>query len=137
MLPFEFTIKGPPLSHQTSDKAKLRVWRESVTRAARNKWPVGERPASLKVQFHLIYFHEGDQIRLDGDNLVKPIQDALNGLVYLDDRQITKSVIEKWPIDGPFKVRRMSSEIANGLVDGEEFLYVRVEEAPAHGEFGR
>jgi len=41
------------------------------------------------VRLTICYYHDRVAIRLDNDNLVKPIQDALNGLVYEDDRLIT------------------------------------------------
>ena len=37
--------------------------------------------------------------------MVKPIQDALIGLVYEDDRLITDTVVRKTSIDAPIRVR--------------------------------
>src|SRR5436305_1684275 len=34
MLPFEFTVTGPPVSHQSHNKAKLAAWRKRVRAAA-------------------------------------------------------------------------------------------------------
>ena len=65
---------------------------------------------------------------IDGDNLLKPIQDALIGLVYEDDRQIIDAVTQKRPIDDPFFVRYISMVLAEGFAKGDEFVYVRVEQ---------
>jgi hypothetical protein len=71
---------------------------------------------------------------MDNDNMVKPIQDALNGLVYVDDRQITDTQLRKTDINGSFRVRGMSPVLAEGFVKGVEFLYIRIEAAPDHEE---
>jgi hypothetical protein len=80
----------------------------------------------------VVYYHDGIAIRLDNDNMVKPIQDALNGLIYVDDRQITDTVARKTSLDGSFKVRGMSSVLAVAFVGGVEFLHVVIEAAPPH-----
>ena len=35
MILHEFTVLGPPLSHQTRDRGRLQGWRETVAAAAR------------------------------------------------------------------------------------------------------
>lgn len=42
----------------------------------------------------IIWFH-GERVQGDTDNIIKPILDALNGVVYADDRQIVKCVSER------------------------------------------
>jgi KaiC/GvpD/RAD55 family RecA-like ATPase len=78
----------------------------------------------------LINFHEGDKPSLDDDNMVKPIRDALNKLVYEDDRQIRYSVTINVSIDAPVMIRRASRMLLNAYSKGDEFLYVRIEDAP-------
>lgn len=64
----------------------------------------------------------------------KPIQDALIGLVYVDDRLITDTQIRKTDLNGSFKVRGMSRILAEGFCSGNEFLHIKVEDAPNHQE---
>jgi Holliday junction resolvase RusA-like endonuclease len=131
MLPFEFTVPGPPVSHQSRNKAKLEVWRRFVRAAAASRW--GTRsplPGPLKVT--VSYYHEGLAVRIDNDNLVKPIQDALIGLVYEDDRLVTDTVIRKTSIDGLFRVRGYSLLLLEALAKGDEFLHIVIDEAPSH-----
>jgi hypothetical protein len=71
---------------------------------------------------------------MDNDNLVKPIQDALNDILYVDDTLITDTVVRKTALDGSFKVRRMSRVLADAFVEGEEFLHIRIDVAPPHEE---
>jgi hypothetical protein len=67
---------------------------------------------------------------MDDDNMVKPIRDALNHLVYEADRQIRYSELIQINIEDPVKVRYASRILMNAYANGEEFLYVRIEAAP-------
>jgi hypothetical protein len=71
---------------------------------------------------------------MDNDNMVKPIQDALIGLVYVDDNQITDTRVRKTDLNGAFRVRGMSAVLAEGFCKGTEFLHIKIEEAPDHAE---
>jgi Holliday junction resolvase RusA-like endonuclease len=128
MLPFEFIIPGPPRSQQTRHRVQLRTWKDAVREAASRRWPVGAVPVSSEIRIVVQYFHEKPRTLIDGDNLLKPIQDALIGLVYDDDRQIIDAVTQKRPIDDPFFVRYISMVLAEGFAQGDEFVYVRVEQ---------
>lgn len=132
MLPFEFTVNGPPVSHQTRHASRLYAWKQTVRAAAARSWPAETPPLTARLKFTLTYYHDGVSIRLDNDNLVKPIQDALNGLVYEDDRQITDTIVRKTDLNGSFRVRGMSFVLAEGFCRGNELLYVRIELAPGH-----
>jgi hypothetical protein len=129
MLYLEFVLPGPPVSYQTSDKANLKAWQATVKAEAARTW-IGP-PLHGKLKFMLINFHEGDKPPMDDDNMVKPIRDALNNLVYLDDRQIRYSETIHVPIDDPIKVRGASAVLLAAFSKDIQFLYVRVEDAPA------
>lgn len=124
----EFVLPGPPVSYQTSDKANLKNWKARVLEAAMKSWSAP--PLSGKLKFLLINFHEGDKPPLDDDNMVKPIRDALNTFVYEDDRQIRYSETIQISIDEPVKLRRASVLLLTAYSKGDEFLYVRIEDAP-------
>ena len=61
--------------------------------------------------------------------MLKPIQDAMNGRSYVDDRLVVGARASKTPVDGPYRVRRMSHVIADAFVRGDEFIYVRIDDA--------
>jgi len=63
--------------------------------------------------------------------MVKPVRDALNAFVYIDDRQIRYSETFQIPIDDPIKIRGASAILLAAYSQGKEFLYVRIEDAPA------
>jgi len=132
MLPFEFTVDGPPISHQTRNAVRLRTWQQAVRTAAAQRWPSGTPPLTEQLHFKVTYYHDGVAVRIDNDNLVKPIQDALNGLIYVDDRQITDTSVRKTDLNGSFRVRGMSPVLAEGFCRGNEFLFIRIELAPDH-----
>jgi Holliday junction resolvase RusA-like endonuclease len=132
MLPFEFTVDGPPVSHQTRNAVRLRAWQQIVRAAAARRWPSEAPPVTDRLRLTLTYYHDGVSVRIDNDNLVKPIQDALNGLVYVDDHQITDTLVRKTDLNGSFRVRGMSPVLAEGFCRGNEFLYIRVELEPDH-----
>jgi crossover junction endodeoxyribonuclease RusA len=128
MLHVEFTVKGPPVSQQTRDRANLQAWKKAVRDEAARRW--ANPPLTCQLKFTVINFHEGDQAPLDDDNMVKPIRDALNSFVYKDDKQIAHSETIQVGIEAPVKIRRGSRVLLEAYTMGDEFVYVRVEDAP-------
>ena len=132
MLPFEFIVIGVPVSHQTKNRTRLQAWRTQVRNAAQALWPPEAPPVTVHVRMRIVYYYDGAP--LDIDNMLKPIQDALNGLVYEDDRQVSDLVVGKRSLNGSYRVRGMSLALARGFVNGTDFIHVLVEEAPDHQE---
>lgn len=75
----------------------------------------------------IVYFYEG--AGADVDNIIKPIQDALKGLAYEDDEQVTDLVSRKRSLDADLRVSDPSEVLAEGFDQRREFLYVLVREA--------
>ena len=125
---FEFIIDGPPVSQQARRRERRKEWVERVKEAIRQYWPAGERPVLEQVILTITSFHEGNS--LDVDNIPKPILDALKGLVYIDDDQVTDLVCRKRNLNDDLRVVNSSSVLAEGFDRGNEFLYVVVEDAP-------
>ena len=71
-----------------------------------------------------------DEAAADLENLAKPVLDALKGLAYLDDGQVTDMVIRKRKLAGIRRVEGSSPVLAAGLDRGRGFLYVVVADAP-------
>ena len=63
-------------------------------------------------------------------SLSQPISDALEGLVYLDDDQVSDIVCRKRNLNHHRRVENPSSGLADGFSQGNEFLHIVVEEAP-------
>lgn len=95
---------------------------------AQRYWPPDQQPALGPVMLQITYFY--DSVAVDVDNIVKPIQDAIIGLAYIDDTQVTDVLVRKRDLSGNFKVQNMSSVLAEGFSRGNEFLYVVIIDAP-------
>ena len=71
---------------------------------------------------------------MDTDNMIKPIQDAIKGLIYSDDCLVTDSRAAKRNLGGSYQVKGMSPVIAQGFCYGSEFIHVKILEAPSQEE---
>jgi len=131
--PFDFFVVGPPLSQQTRNPGKLREWKAYVRAEAAKLWQ-GQAPVEIALKITVVYYHERQSVLIDHDNMLKPIQDALSGLIYQNDRQITDAQTRKTNIDGRFRLRRLPPVYARAFGGGREFVYIRIEEAPGHEE---
>jgi crossover junction endodeoxyribonuclease RusA len=70
------------------------------------------------------------------DNLIKPIQDALEGIAYVNDSAV-KDVTGNWrDIDGRFRLRYLSQPLADAFSDGREFLHIRLWRALREEDLG-
>ena len=82
------------------------------------------------MQFTIIYFYY--QVSLDVDNVPKPIFDALKGLIYIDDEQVTDIICRKRSLQ--IELRVENPAVVAALADGNEFLYILAETAPDQRE---
>jgi crossover junction endodeoxyribonuclease RusA len=131
----EFTVDGPPVSYQTRDRANLQLWKQAVRYEAAKNW--NRLALTDRLKFTVINFYEGEKPPLDDDNMVKPIRDALSGLVYRDDSQISYSETIQISIDAPVKIRRASQVLLDAYTKGAAFLYIRLENAPDYIQLPR
>ena len=128
----ELIIKGTPVSAQTRSRPNLQAWKQNVSQQARNQLPANFTIKTDELKVTYVYYHMGTS--LDVDNFVKPIQDAMNGVVYHDDSQITDIQSLLRDVTKSFKVQGMSIKLAEGFSFGNDFIYIRVEDAPDHEE---
>ncbi len=130
MLPFDFVIIGQPVPHRAKDKKALKAWREKVTATAQYCW--GDRPPLAdKLHVKITHFYDapagGMGHDLDSERIIKPVLDALNGVIYQDDYQIAELDNRRRNLNGSFRVKGMSLALAEGFCKGEEFLHVKVD----------
>ena len=128
MTKFEFIVDGPPVSQQTRRRERLKEWKTTVRQEAEKYWSSEQKTAMGDVMLQITYFY--DAVTMDVDNIVKPIQDAIIGLAYVDDDQVTDILVRKRNLSGNFKVENMTSTLAEGFARGSEFLYIVVTDAP-------
>ena len=77
----------------------------------------------------ITYFFKGEA--LDVDNMPKPILDALKGMVYADDDQVTDLVCRKRDRDRDIHFESPSSILLDSLGRSEQFLHITVVNAPS------
>lgn len=70
----------------------------------------------------------------DRDNMVKPIADALQGIIYADDKQIVSLKADWKDLNGSYRVRYMSRQVAAAFVAGDAFVRVRIWTDDSAGE---
>lgn len=124
---FEFVIDGPPVSQQARRRENLRAWRAKVRSEAAKNWPSEQPPTSDLVMLRIIYFY--NDMKVDVDNIVKPIQDALKELVYVDDDQIIDILASKRKRFRNLRIDNRSMVLSEGFARGNDFLYVSVSSA--------
>jgi crossover junction endodeoxyribonuclease RusA len=123
----EFVIVGVPVSNQSTGTAALMAWRAAVAAEARKNWSIA--PLMGKLKAVVINFHTGDKPSLDLDNMSKPILDEMQRIIYRDDRQIRQAELTHVRIDAPFVFVGASKLIVSSVQAGNEFVYVRIEDA--------
>lgn len=120
---FEVCVHGRTLSAQTGNRSRLAAWKRQVTDAAAAVW--AGRPA-LDGDLDPRVFHYAEALLADLDNLNKPIQDASQGVAFLNDSQI-KRLRGGWrDIDGVYRVRYISLPLGAAFSDGRPFVHIRI-----------
>ena len=130
MLPFDFVIIGRPVPHRAKDKKALKAWRELVTITAQRCW--GDRPPlANKLRLQITHFYDQPtkplDHELDSERIIKPVLDALNGVIYRDDYQIAELDTRRRNLNGSFRVKGISVALAEGFCTGDEFLHIKLD----------
>ena len=98
-----------------------------VRHAAERYWPTGTAPNTGNVRLMVTYYYEG--VVIDVDNLAKPVVDALKGLAFVDDEQVTDILIRKRNLAASLVIAKLTTALADGFGCGREFLHVVVDRA--------
>lgn len=96
-----FTVEGKPQGKQRARRGRgghfytpkeTRAYEQAVAWSAKQGLarPMGDYRGPVEL-FVRAYF--SDHRRRDADNVLKAVQDALNGICYHDDSQITKATV--------------------------------------------
>lgn len=87
IIPFEFLIPRRPVSLQTKKRENLQAWKNFVRVEAEKVWQ--DRSVIKNGNLQLTLVSLCDDFPADTDNIIKPIQDALVGLVFQDDSLVS------------------------------------------------
>jgi hypothetical protein len=82
---------------------------------------------SSEIEVEIVIADKKDH-RPDVDNIPKRVLDALNGIAYIDDRQVVHSSVTLIPIDDNLRsINGLPHRTLTRLIDGDEFL-IRIRE---------
>lgn len=127
--PIEFVVWGTPKSAQS--KGPRDRWKAKVRRAAPAPTELLRGPLRLRIDF----FFDG-VTQLDVDNIIKPIADALEEVIYDNDKTIVEVRARKFErseaqlLSPPAVLLQALDE-----KDSEPFVLVRVDPAPREASF--
>ena len=104
----QFTIQLKPKAHQSTRFARGRCFKPAEVVAyqnaigiscrlamAKHKVKITEDPLKCEIVFTFKGKKEFHTSRPDVDNLVKPVFDSMNGILYKDDSQIVELKVRK------------------------------------------
>jgi crossover junction endodeoxyribonuclease RusA len=128
--PFEFVVHGIPLSMQASAQSRQR-W--GARAAARARLPTDHWATEGDLAVAIVFFSLGPST-IDADNMAKPILDALNRYLWIDDRQVLQLLCRKTDLRLMASFRNPPLELAAALDTGGPFVYVRVGNEIKHEE---
>lgn len=130
--PFEFVVRGVPMSSGASSASKER-WRRFVQASAAKALPEDHFAAEGEMSVVIIYFSLAAS-SLDTDNMLKSILDALNRFVWIDDRQVLQVLCRRTDRAALIEFRNPTPVLAEALASDGAFVYVRVDEGVRHEE---
>jgi crossover junction endodeoxyribonuclease RusA len=120
-----FAVIGLPVSTQSSSKSKQQ-YKTTVAETA-SKSVVNTIRDNEKIKIEIDWFSAGFQNKPDVDNIIKPIQDALKGIVFLDDDQVESVICRKHDTLKMIRFMREPLCLIEPLMNGQkEYVFVRV-----------
>ena len=130
---FEFVIPRRPLSLQTPNRANLQEWKRYVGERAAEAW--GPPAPLTRWDLHLTLVFLCESAPIDADNIIKPIQDALSGVVYDDDIMVVDVESHRRFFSEIVDLTDLPPLLLAAVLRGEECVYVRVERSVALGDY--
>ena len=124
---FEFVIEGPAVSLRAKkSKAKrYQKWIKKVRAAARERWPGTTLPIESKTITVAItnYYKLAPP---DVDNIIKPILDGLETVVYSNDQQVYRVISEKLDRSNVARLGNPGAVVMTALENYTEVLHIMV-----------
>lgn len=122
---YSFAVIGSPVSQQGSSRSK-RQYQTTVARVARENVASPIR-GDERIKIEIDWFSEGFQNKPDVDNIIKPIQDALRGIVFPDDNQVESIIARRHDILSVIRFMEEPLCLVEPLMNGHrEYVFVRI-----------
>ncbi len=124
---FEFIVQGPAVSLKAkkTNARRYQKWIRTVRSAALKEWPSSKKPTNNPgVIINITNYYTLSPP--DVDNIIKPILDALETVVYFNDQQVQKVTSEKFDLTNVSRIQNPSALLAAGLEKYTELLHIVV-----------
>jgi Holliday junction resolvase RusA-like endonuclease len=131
----EFVVPKRPVSAQAKSRTNLQAWKALVAGYAARAWEGQPIHESGAVQMTAAYLCNESPV--DVDNIIKPLQDALVGVVLRDDVLVTDVDSHRRSFDETFDLQRIPNVLLPYLSGTSEVVYIRVRQANALEEYLR
>lgn len=102
------------------------LWREKLDKAVKQCWDT-QPPSTENIKVTITYFFHGAS--LDVDNMPKPILDAFNGSIYLDDSQVTDLICRKRDLTKDLPIENPSYQLLEKFADSEQPVHITMTNA--------
>jgi len=123
--PLEFLVQGTPVSLQAKRPASRIEWQARVKAASQAVLPEGHWATTGRIAATLFYFPDSP-MEGDIDNIVKPVLNALEKHIYMDDWQVERVVVQKFEPGNVFPFATPSATLEDALTRPKPVLYVRL-----------
>lgn len=118
-LEYRFVVPGKPESFRSPT---ANAYKQKVRKIASR---VFNRPRAEGLDVRLDYFHASGR-KMDMDNISKCILDALNGLAYVDDRQVAIQSSSEHDLAGTVHIPGGPVDLVKPLRKYTQYLFVRI-----------
>lgn len=123
----DFLLPRRPLSQQAKHPSTRRNWRDYVYGRALHAWH-GAPLQSCPLKFTMVYLSL-EVYAGDINNFVKPVQDALCGLVYADDAMIRDVSAHMRMLRDIHSAGKLPAKLADAVIRGDECVYVAISDS--------
>jgi len=120
----EFNVDGIPVSYQSTNSL-LRAGYRAKIQAEAGKAMAGLRPWTVRVGLEMWILTVAD-VAPENDNVLKLVRDALQGVVYVNDRQVHRDRVLRHDLQMPVTLPGLPDRLAALATRGQPFIYVRV-----------
>ena len=132
MLPMQYFVEGIPPSQGSPDSKIGGAWQQTLKKAATAE--IGSSPpANGPFVVAIAYFHRRlprGRAMPDVDNIIKPVLDSLQGLVYRNDRRVSDVLCRRRNLDADEQIQNAPGPLIGKLASADHVVYVVVDDAP-------
>ena len=127
----DFVVPGKPLVQGADSRSKA-AWKDQVRQAA----PRPDGPLEGPLRLRIDYFFRA-VTDLDTDNMIKPIQDALEGRLYDNDRTIEDVCARKINLDERKVDLAGAPDVLRSALEDQrdDFVFIKVAPLPPQVAF--